>query len=155
METVVIEAVSSKFANKYNSGSVKANGKWMQVASKLPISLFKQDTQMSVETKTNDKGYVSIIGVGQTETPTETAAEKPKRKKVEDLRTKTIAELRAEDPNYKSYEDNKNRRIQVQGLLQGVIQSPATINFGDDVSTIASKVLELTDLLIAGMDERV
>lgn len=69
--------------------------------------------------------------------------------------TKTYQERIATEPTVKSYEDNKNRRIQVQGILQACIQSPSTINFGDDVDVIATKTLQLVDRLLTGMDERI
>lgn len=142
METIVVEAVKTKPKYpKFSSGSVLAGGKWLQVAKNVDISLFKRDTQINVDIVTNEKGYTSIVGVASAVVPAE----------VKQPSKRTTKKVEAEP----SYEDNKNRRIQVQGILQGVIQSPATINFGDDVQTIAAKVLELTDLLIAGMDERV
>lgn len=144
-QTIVVEAVTNKFANKYNSGSVMAGGKWMQVSSKIPLSLFQKDQEVSVELETNAKGYTNIVGVNQEEnTPAPKIA--PKRA--------SKAKPEAIEASKTSYEDNKNRRIQVQGLLQSVIQSPVTINFGDDVTVVARRVLELTDLLIAGMEER-
>lgn len=71
MEVITVEAVSDKFKNKYNSGSVLANGKWMQVSSKLNLSDFQKDSQIAVETKTNDKGYVSIVDIVKDETGTQ------------------------------------------------------------------------------------
>lgn len=62
-ETLIIEAVNDKYKNKYNSGSVLANGKWMQVSSKLNLADFQKDSQVTVETETNDKGYTSIVAL--------------------------------------------------------------------------------------------
>lgn len=146
METIIIEAVSDKFKNKFSNGSVLAGGKWLQVSSKVPLNLFQKDSEISVELLTNAKGYTSIVGVGQTETPVEET--KPATKRATVKKETTTAPK-------SSYEDDKNSRIQVQGLIQAAIQSPATINFGDDVNTIAEKVLALTDLLIDGMNKRV
>lgn len=152
-EVITVEAVSDKYKNKYSAGSVKANGKWMQVSSKLDLGLFQKDTQLNVETKTNDKGYTSIVGIVPTATiEAAQVAEKPKRaKKAEVGETRTFEDI----PKVTSYEDNKNRRIQVQGIIQHCVASPATINFGNEPDEIATKVLALADLLIAGMDERV
>jgi hypothetical protein len=143
-ELIVVEAVSDKFKNKFSNGSVLSGGKWLQVSSKVPLNLFQKDTQVNVELQTNAKGYTSIIGIAADAPVDETP--KPTAK-----RTTKVKEA----PQAASYEDNKNKRIQVQGIIQSVVQSPATINFGDDVSLVASKVLELTDLLIAGMEERI
>lgn len=151
-ETLVIEAVSDKFKNKYNNGSVKAGGKWYQVATKVPFDLFQVNSQVTVETKTNDKGYTSIVGVVN---GAETASQEAMRPVKRTTKAKTETLSTAQTVKIDNYEDNKNKRIQVQGVLQAVVQSPAAINFGDDVNTIASKVLVLTDLLIAGMNERV
>lgn len=143
-ETIVVEAVSSKFKNKYNSGSVLAGGKWMQVSSKLDLNLFQKDREITVVTKTNDKGYISITEVVEGDAPVEA----PKT-------IKTAPKKAEKAEKASSYETDKNARIQVQGLIQASVQSPATINFGDDPKVVASKVLELTDLLIDGMNKRV
>lgn len=112
-ETIVVEAVSDKFKNKFNSGSVLAGGKWLQVAKKLDISDFVKDTTMVVETKTNDKGYTSIVDiVGEVAEKSVKSASKAKEVKTADAQAKP------------SYEENKNRRILVQGITQAVVQAP-------------------------------
>ncbi len=152
-QLVTIEAVSDKFKNKYSNGSVKANGVWMQVSSKVPLSLFTRDTQMNVETKTNDKGYTSIVGVADS-LPTAEGAEKPKRAKKETTEVGTTRTQEDVAPRVTSYEDNKNRRILVQGITQSVAGSPATINFGNEPAEIAAKILEIADILIAEVEKR-
>lgn len=138
METIVVEAVSSKFKNKYNSGSVLAGGKWMQVSSKIDLNLFQKDSSIDVETKTNDKGYTSIVAVGgNTET-----AQKPKQKKERKEGTAT------------TYEENKSRRILVQGIVQAVASSPALINLpSSSVEEAAETVKALSQHLIQFVDE--
>lgn len=115
-EIITIEAVSDKFKNKYSSGSVKAGGKWMQVASKLDIELFQKDSQMEVETKTNDKGYISIVDVT-----------KQAKAKLAELPPKAVSEPGpvTDVVSVKSYDDNRNRRILVQGVVQAVVQAPS------------------------------
>jgi hypothetical protein len=154
-ETFVIEAVTDKYKNKYNSGSVKAGGVWLQVASKLSLSAFQKDSEMTVETETNAKGYKSIVGLSAPDAVKRPTVAPEPQKAVKAPRTTTESSGAGKGVTVNAYENDKNRRIQVQGILQGVVQSPATINFGDDVEGIASKVLALADLLIAGMDARV
>ncbi len=147
METITVE-----FKNKFSNGSVLAGGKWMQVAKSVELSNFRKDSQVSVELRTNNKGYTSIVGLGTLDSRTpqaETVAEKPKRKKQETTEVDTAPKVNT------NYETDKNTRIQIQGLLQATIQSPVTINFGDDPKVVAEKVLELTDLLIDGMNSRI
>ena len=50
METIVVEAVTNKYANKFSNGSVLAGGKWLQVAKNVDLELFKKDTEIAVET---------------------------------------------------------------------------------------------------------
>lgn len=144
-QTIVVEAVSDKFKNKYNSGSVLAGGKWLQVAKALDISLFQKDSQIEVETKTNEKGYVSIVGVVQVE-----AVEQPKVKK-----TKTETTSAAKTVTVNNYEDNKNRRILVQGITQAVAQSPALASLpGITIEEISENIKALATDLIAFVDEQ-
>lgn len=116
-EVITIEAVSDKFKNKYNSGSIMAGGKWMQVSSKLDLNSFKKDKQMTVETKTNDKGYTSIVGIVEDSVTDE----------VEDVikATKPARTTKSKETDKPSYEDTKNRRILVQGITQACLASPA------------------------------
>ncbi len=142
-QTIVVEAVSDKFKNKYSSGSVLAGGKWLQVSSKVPLNLFQKDSQISVDTVTNDKGYTSIVGVSAAVEEVK-VEKKPKTKKEGGQIT---------EPMVSSYEDNKNRRILVQGITQAVAQSPATINFGNEVSEVVAKIKEMALELIEFVDE--
>ena len=118
-ETLTIEAVSAKFANKYSSGSILAGGKWMQVASKLDLKDFQKGSSVVVETKTNDKGYTSIVGLVK-ESNTETV--ETVEKAIAEARTKTSKRTVA-DPKV-SYDEIKTRHIFVQGITQAVAQSP-------------------------------
>ncbi len=150
METMIIEAVSNKFANKYNAGSVKANGKWYQVSSKLDISDFKKDSRVTVETKTNDKGYTSIVALGQLATP-EVVEEVIENSKVE-AKTKTAKRVSKEPIT--SYEDLKSRKILVQGITQAVAQSTmlAGLPF-TSASEAISLIKEVSLALIEFVDE--
>lgn len=119
-ETIIVEAVSDKFKNKYSSGSVKVGDKWMQVSSKLDINSFQKGSQIDVETKTNDKGYTSIVALA-----TE-AVSTPKAKKVIKPVELPVTTLREEKASTGlSYEEAKNKKILVQGLTQAAITSPA------------------------------
>ncbi len=123
METLVIEAISKKFANKYNSGSVMAGGKWFQVSSKLDIDDFKKDTKVTVETKTNDKGYTSIVGLVK-DSASEAVEEVIEKSQVE-AKTKTAKKAEKEEVSTgRSYDDAKSRKILVQGITQAVAQAP-------------------------------
>lgn len=149
-ETLVIEAVSDKFKNKYSSGSVLAGGQWLQVSSKLNLSDFKKDTQVEVETTVNDKGYKSIVGlVGASSVARVKEAIKTARVKAET--SEKPAQVQAQPTN--SYESSKNRRILVQGITQAVAQSPALAGLpGMSVEEIAEHVQTLSRLLIAFVD---
>lgn len=147
METLVVEAVNinPKFP-KFSNGAVLSGGKWLNVAKNVDISLFQKNSQVTVETSTNAKGYTSIVGVvDEAPAPVKRATKKAAPETTSEATTVKVS----------NYEDNKNQRIQVQGILQGVTQSPVTLNFGDDVHVIAAKILELTDLLVDGMNERI
>jgi len=121
-ETITIEAVSTKFANKYNSGSVMAGGKWMQVSSKLNMDDFQKDSQVTVETKTNDKGYTSIVGLVNASAKEE--VEQAISTARTEAKTKTSKRAVKDDAPKVSYDDAKSRKILVQGLTQAVAQSP-------------------------------
>lgn len=114
METITVEAVNTKpFNAKYSTGSVLVGGKWMQVAKGIDIAQFQKDQQITVELKTNDKGYTSVVGVSEDKPAV--VVQSTKRT------TKTkLAETK--------YEDDKNRRILVQGLTQAVLNSPGLIS---------------------------
>lgn len=145
-ETIVVEAVSDKFKNKYNNGSVLAGGKWLQVSSKVDLGLFKKDTQITVNTKTNDKGYTSIIGV------VDAPAAEPIAETVEAPK-KVIHAPRIESPEIKvSYEDAKSKRILVQGLTQAVLQAPFLAglpftNKEEAVALVKAITIELVDFV--------
>ncbi len=149
METLVIEAVSSKFANKYNSGSVKAGGKWYQVSSKLDISDFQRDSQVTVEVKVNDKGYPSIVALTRPEA--KQAVEEAITASQTEAKTKTSKKVAAEP---KSYEDAKGRKILVQGITQAVAQSPmlAGLPFINSAEVIGL-IREVSLALIEFVDE--
>ncbi len=147
METLVIEAVSDKFKNKYSAGSVLAGGKWMQVSSKLNLADFRKDSRVTVETKTNDKGYTSIVALLD-----DVQARKVKEAAPE-VERDAVPETKGIATN--SYEGNKNRRILVQGLTQAVAQSPALACLpGTDVQSIANNITDLTDLLIVYVESK-
>lgn len=152
---ITVEAVSDKYANKFSSGSVKTDGKWLQVAKNVDISLFKSDTQIDVETKTNDKGYTSIVGVGTIETAP--VAEKPKRAKkiIDDFTGTALHELKTE-PKVTSYEDNKNLRILVQGIVQACVQAPGLVSLSiTNVDELAEATEALATRLIAFVDKQI
>lgn len=140
-ELITVEAVTTKFANKYNSGSVKVGDKWLQVAKNIDISMFQKDSQVNVETKTNDKGYTSIVKVVDEAVET-VAKEEPKK-------TKTMKERRETEPVVvKTYEENKNRRILVQGIVQSCAASPSLAGLpftsaSEVVNNIKNVALEL------------
>ncbi len=151
-ETLVIEAVSDKFKNKYSAGSVLAGGKWMQVSSKLNLSDFRKDSEVTVETKTNDKGYTSIVAL--LGAPARAEAPKAVRKPVEPAQEAPVNKGAFNTPEeaqaVRSYQQNKDERILVQGLTQAVAQSPSLACLpGTDVQAIANNITDLTDLLIA------
>ncbi len=151
---ITIEAVNPKpFNPKYSNGSVLAGGTWMQVNKTIAIENFVKGEQISVETKTNDKGYKSITAVVE---PPKTTVEPFKRvTKLKHVETTTSDSSETPKTEVKTYEESKNKRIQVQGIIQSCMASAATINFGNEPEEIAEKVLKLADLLIAGMDARV
>lgn len=150
-ETIVIEAISDKFKNKYNSGSILAGGKWLQVSSKVDLNDFQKGSQMTVETKTNDKGYKSIIGVLK-ESATEAVETAISEARVE-AKTKTPKKVVSED-GVRSYDDTKSRKILVQGVTQAVVQSPmlAGLPFTDATAAV-QLVKEVSLALIAFVDE--
>ncbi len=151
METLVIEAVSAKFANKYNSGSVKAGGKWYQVSSKLDISDFRKDAQVTVETKTNDKGYTSITGFAKSQEAATKAVEEVIEQSQVEAKTKTSKRAVKEE---RSYEDSKGRKILVQGITQAVAQSTmlAGLPF-TSASEAVNLIKEVSLALIEFVDE--
>ena len=150
-ETIVVEAVSDKFKNKYNSGSVLAGGKWMQVSSKLDLSNFRKDAEIQVETKTNDKGYTSIVGIVDSE------ASEAVETAIKEARTASKARkprTEATTVPTSSYEENKSRKILVQGVTQAVVQSPllAGLPFTNTDEAI-NLVKEVSLALIEFVDE--
>lgn len=143
-QTIVVEAVNTKPKfPKYSNGSVLANGTWMQVAKNIDIALFQKDTQIQVETKTNDKGYVSIVGVAPT-----AVLEKPKA-------VATKIEKAAPERATTSYDTDKNRRILVQGVFQAAAQAPSLAGLPfTSVDDVANNVIQLADRLIEAIDKR-
>lgn len=145
-EIIVIEAVSDKFKNKYSSGSVLAGGKWMQVSSKLDIKDFAKDTEICVETKTNDKGYTSIVGIVPREKLKEGAVE---------IKSTDTKKNEKEGNSKVSYEDAKSRKILVQGVTQAVIQAPFLAGLPFTNSEEAVKLIkEISVALIEFVDEK-
>ncbi len=152
METMIIEAVSNKFANKYNAGSVKAGGKWYQVSSKLDISDFQKDSQVTVETKTNDKGYTSIVGL--VKEPANKVVEEAITASQTEAKTKTAKKVIKEDVS-RSYEDTKGRKILVQGVTQSCANSPSLAGLPfTTVQEAANNIIALADILIGYVDEK-
>jgi hypothetical protein len=153
METIVIEAVSDKFKNKYNNGSVLAGGKWMQVSSKVPLSAFQKDTEVSVELKTNDKGYTSIVGIAPAAVEVaavEAAIVKARTKK------DTAPAPAKERAERSTYEEDKNRRILAQGAIQAAGQNTALMALDlKNVDEIATATEELALRYIAFVEEQV
>ncbi len=144
-ETFVVEAVTSKFANKYNSGSVLTDGKWLQVSKKLDLNDFPKGAQVTVETKTNDKGYKSIVDL--VNSATETFVIVPEVKAGDDkvLETKKLTQ---------SYDEQKSRRILVQGIVQAVVQSPSLAGLpGTGTKEIIANTEEVSSHLINFVDE--
>lgn len=160
-EVITIEATSDKFKNKYSAGSVLANGKWMQVSSKLNLADFQKDSQVTVETKTNDKGYTSIVGLIKNE-PIQTVERKPKREAVSqeaDTTTATtpinavMTEVSSKF-NAKTYDENKSRKILVQGVTQAVLACPALAGLPfTTVEDIATNAKNLALEMIQFVDE--
>ncbi len=146
MEVVTIEAVSDKFKNKYNSGSVLVGGKWLQVSSRLNIKDFQKDSQVTVETETNDKGYTSITDIVK-----DTVPEKPKKA----AKAKESDAITQPTKVVSSYEDTKSRRILVQGITQAVIQSPmlAGLSFTNEAEAV-EVVKTVSVALIAFVNEQ-
>lgn len=148
-EVIVIEAVSDKFKNKYSAGSIKAGGKWMQVSSKLNLSDFQKDSQVTVETKTNDKGYTSVVGLLR-----ESLADKIADEINEEInktivnaqveaKTKTAKRVVKEDVS-RSYDDTKSRKILVQGITQSCIASASLAGLPyTNVSELAANIKAL------------
>jgi len=149
-ETLVIEAVSDKFKNKYSAGSIKANGKWMQVSSKLDLNDFRKDSQVIVELKTNDKGYTSVVGLVK-ESAIEAVEEAISQARVE-AKTKTSKKT-AEKETKPSYEDIKTRQIRVQGVTQSCISSPSLaglpyttiLELADSIKLLAKEMIEFVE----------
>ncbi len=146
---MIIEAVSNKFANKYNAGSVKANGKWYQVSSKLDISDFKKDSQVTVETKTNDKGYTSIVGLTRPGVEAVQAVEEAIKDSRIEAKTKTAKRAVKEE---RSYDDAKGRKILVQGVTQSCISSPSLAGLpytttGELAANIKALALEMINFV--------
>lgn len=147
-ETIVIEAVSNKFANKYNSGSVLAGGKWMQVSSKLDLADFKKDSQVTVETKTNDKGYTSIVGIVKEDVVQ--AVESVIAESRPEAATKTSKRV-AKEP---SYDEAKSRRILVQGIVQACTASPSLAGLPyTNTTELAANIKALALEMIAFVDQ--
>ncbi len=150
-ETVVIEAVTDKYKNKYNSGSVLVGGKWIQVVSKIPINLFQKDQQMTVETKTNEKGYKSITAVLDDAPDAPEAVEAPVKRRAT---AKSESMSTGKTVTTDNYTDNKNKQIRVQGVLQAVAQCPALAGLPfTTVQDISKNIKELALDLIVFVEE--
>lgn len=141
-ENVLVEAVNakSKFP-KFNDGAILAGGNWINVKKGMGLSKFTKGETVAVMIETNDKGYETIIGLPPTANAVSNGAEK-----VKDAPAKK---------DYQAADAAKSERILVQGLIQAVSQSPAlsTLPY-TDAKSFAKLVLEVTDLLIAGVKER-
>lgn len=160
-QTIVVEAVSDKFKNKFNSGSVLAGGKWMQVSSNLDLSQFTKDREMTVKTKTNAKGYTSIVDVVEDadEATVEAVKEENKQDKKELDSNKTSSTLSGEyfikngyGKVMSKYEIDLDRRISRAGIIQAVTQSPSLAGLpftssAEVVNNIKSVSLELIKFL--------
>lgn len=150
-ELLTVEAVSTKFKNKYNSGSVLSGGTWLQVDKDVDIGVFQKDSQIEVETKVNDKGYKSIIGLVNSP---KTEVKKTTKKATKAPELKEVDEAVA--PKVSSYEDNKNQRILVQGIVQAAAQCPALAGLPfTTVDDIISNVIKLADGLLEAVEERI
>jgi len=146
-ETIVIEAVSDKFKNKFSAGSILSGGKWMQVSSHLSIEDFKKGSQVTVETKTNDKGYTSIVGLIKD-------AEESLSQAKSESKVKNLKKTAEKEVSNKSYEDTKSRKILVQGVTQAVVQSPMLAGLPFTNSTEAIQLVKEVSLaLIEFVDE--
>ncbi len=138
---ITIEAVNSKPKfPKFSNGSVLAGGKWLSVAKNVDISLFRKDTQMNVETHTNEKGYTSIVDV--VEDMVENV--KPVAKKTEKKEKVSTSE--------RTYDEAKSRKILVQGITQSVAASPSLAGLpftttADIVKNIQEVALELIEFV--------
>jgi len=143
MEKIIVEAVSDKFKNKYNSGSVLAGGKWMQVSSKLNLADFRKDSEVTVETKTNDKGYTSIVGIVKTDVI----------QTVESVIAESTTKARRTAKAEPSYEDAKGRKILVQGVTQSCLASPALAGLPyTSVQELANNAQALASIMIEFVD---
>lgn len=147
-EVITVEAVSNKPKfPKFNSGAVLVEGKWINVSSKLDISMFKKDNQVTVDIETNDKGYKTIVGIVED-------VQDP-RDEVEDVikTTKPVRATKSKEADKPSYEDTKNRKILVQGVTQACIVCPALASLpGSTVEDIANEAKELALLMIEFVD---
>ena len=150
-ETIVIEAVSDKFKNKYNSGSVLSGGKWMQVSSKLNLSDFQKDSQVTVELKTNDKGYTSIVGLVNASAKEE--VEEAISNARTEAKTKTSKRVVKDETSKVSYDDAKSRKILVQGVTQSCVSSPSLAGLPyTSVSELAQNIKALALEMIEFVD---
>lgn len=169
-EVIVVEAVSDKFKNKYSSGSVLAGGKWLQVSSKLSLADFKKDSQVTVETKTNDKGYVSIVSLIKEDVkePVEQMLSEVKQRHKKSKEADAITETRSYDEiknDYyirngygkpmSQYEIDLDRRISRAGIIQAVVQSPmlAGLPFTNPEEAV-ELVKTVSEALIVFVDEQ-
>lgn len=175
METITVEAVTTKFANKYNSGSVKVGDKWLQVAKNVDINAFQKGTTIDVETKTNDKGYTSIVGLATSagisgsgldaliEKEVKAAKSKKAIKPVEEntLEIKPASEV---DPYYvrskygepmSQYEVDLDKRISLAGIVQACIISPSLAGLPyTTVGELAKNAQALAEEMIAFVESK-
>ncbi len=144
---ITVEAVSDKFKNKFNSGSIKVNGKWLQISPKLDVKMFPIGQQVDVETVTNDKGYTSIKNIN---------AEPKLEKTTTESVTKSVEVTSVKVNQPVSYEDSKNKRILTQGIVQAVVQSPSLAGLPfTNVEDVITNVTKVSDELIKWIEEQI
>lgn len=160
METITVEAVTTKFANKYNSGSVKVGDKWLQVAKNVDINAFQKGASIDVETKTNDKGYTSIVALAgiagsglDALIEKEVASARKAKKAVKPV--EEVTQTAAPKFDYAANEANKNRRILIQGLVQACVASPSLAGLPyTTVSELAKNAQALAEEMIAFVEKK-
>ena len=154
-EMITVEAVTTKFANKFSSGSVLSNGKWLQVAKSVDIGNFQKDSQINVELKTNEKGYTSIVGLAGAMPPIDSPKKAVETAKKEIKKALDKSASSSVSSNGALSYENKDRRILVQGIVQSVTHAPAIAGLPfTNVNEFVANVKAASEQLIEYVLER-
>lgn len=150
-ETVKVEAISKKFANKFSSGSLLLGDKWTSVAKKLDIDVFEKGSTYELEIETNDKGYDTVVKnltIPSAEPAEEAVPSTPLPAKKAVTKNPVAASTNAPAANM----DAKERRITDLAILKSIIEGMGgeELNRAEYKQRVTDRFVDMLDVYETG-----